>query len=139
MNELVQEWLALQKQSDDFDKYSLLIKLFNVVVVILAFGYSLHSMLTLAIIVIVWMQDAIWKTFQSRTEQRIILLEKDIAEVKSGQEGQSILPFQLNQQFAENRPSTVGLIKEYLKQSLRPTVAYPHILLLILSGYFLLF
>ena len=135
MKELIQEWLALQKQTDDYEKYSLLIKLFNIMIVVFAFSYSLPYIVTFVIVAIVWLQDGIWKTFQSRTEQRIMKLEQGIAEFEEGKGELSILPFQLNRQFRENRASTVGLLTEYFKQSLRPTVAFPHLFLLLLSGY----
>jgi len=47
--------------------------------------------------------------------------------------------YQFNSLYLQNRPSSVGLIKEYLGQALRPTIAFPHLLLIVMLGFKLLF
>ena len=39
---------------------------------------------------------------------------------------------QFNLAWSQSRPQAIGLISEYIKQSLKPTVAYPHVLLIAL-------
>jgi hypothetical protein len=40
--------------------------------------------------------------------------------------------YQFNRIFLAKRPSNIGLVKEYLFQSIRPTVAFPYIVLIAL-------
>lgn len=130
MNEshLAKEWSVLQNQYDSYEKFSLIIKLFSVLV--LSFSYFLHHMgiLTLLLLLILWLQDAIWKTFQSRINVRIMEVERGLSEdVSEG--SSSVKAFQYNSDYARNRPGLFGLIREYLKHAIRPTIAYPHALL----------
>ena len=139
MNEsdLAKEWSVLQNQYDSYEKFSLIIKLFSVAV--LSFSYFLHhvGILTFLLLMILWLQDAIWKTFQSRINTRLMEVERGLAENSS--EGSSgMRAFQYNTDYARNRPGLIGLIREYLKHSIRPTIAYPHFLLVGLTVLYFL-
>ena len=49
---------------------------------------------------------------------------------KNSSEGSSgVRAFQYNSDYVRNRPGLFGLIQEYLKHAARPTIAYPHVLL----------
>ncbi|MDC2888027.1 hypothetical protein [Psychrosphaera algicola] len=88
-----------------------------------------------------WLTDAIWKTFQFRIEDRLLMLEDAlrptdiVADDKTANNeslGDSQITndtqaFQFNSAFLLTRPSTLGLILSYGKNALRPTVALPHI------------
>ncbi len=126
--DLANEWSVLQNQYDSYEKFSLIIKLFSVAV--LSFSYLLHhiGMLTLGLLLILWLQDAIWKIFQSRINARLLDVERGFVE-DPNQSSSPVRPFQYNTAYARNRPGLVGLILEYLKHALRPTIAYPHVLL----------
>lgn len=121
------EWLLLQNQFDGYEKYSLLIKLLSISIVSSFYLFNYVTLFTLIVLLILWMQDAIWKTFQSRIEPRLLdieqLLDTDLLE-NSGKS-----PYQFNRQYHLTRPNQLGLIKEYISQALRPTVAYPYIVL----------
>lgn len=124
---LSQEWATLQNQFDSYEKYSLLIKLFAITWLIVSFILSqLHLFnvcSAIAVCGIIWLQDAIWKTFQSRIETRILKVENSLAE------NTSIAPCQFNREFLEQRAGAVSTLVGYLKQALRPTIAYPHIVI----------
>jgi len=122
--DLATEWALLQNQNDSYEKCSLAIKLLTITASLIATILTDNSLLICSFIVVFWLQDAIWKTFQARIERRLVALETALA----GE--QEILPFQYNRDYIENRPSTLGLIKEYARQSLRPTVATPYLLVL---------
>ena len=123
------EWLCLQNQSDSYEKYSLQIKLLNVsLTVLLWFGLQ-ASLWTLLTIVILWGQDAIWKTFQARINQRLLALENAIQQALAEQDNQLLLPMQFNQAWLDSRAGSQGLMAEYLSQGVKPTVAYPHLIL----------
>ena len=76
------------------------------------------------LLLVLWLQDGIWKTFQSRIESRLLKIEKYIAE----NDEESV--FQFNSEYLEGCLSGVPLVSEYARQSIRPTVAFPHIVLI---------
>lgn len=123
------EWQVLQNQYDSYEKCSLAIKLLAAIFLLCGLIYQLPSIYTAILIAVLWLQDAIWKTFQARIEQRLYVVETQLAAIKQGAELTEIA-FQFNRKFLAQRPSSVGLVKEYLLQAIRPTVAYPYVLLL---------
>jgi len=90
---------------------------------------------------ILWFQEAIWKTYQARAEARLLVLEKAIADNMQSDAGSSsnVLAFQFNREFAASRGGLSDLICEYCSQALRPTIAYPHLVLVLLTGYVAIF
>ena len=48
------------------------------------------------------------------------------------QENAIPIGMQFNLAWGQSRPNTIGLVGEYIKQSLKPTVAYPHVALMAL-------
>ncbi|MEW6984404.1 hypothetical protein AAD001_17265 [Colwelliaceae bacterium 6471] len=128
-NDLATEWTLLQNQYDSYEKYSLVIKLVNVALFSVLVAMNSSDLLILAVVLVLWGQDAIWKTFQSRIESHLLILEKSL---KKAQADTQISAFQFNSLFIDKRPSSMGLMIEYAKQALRPTVAFPHILLIVI-------
>mgnify|MGYP000414179459 CR=1 FL=1 len=135
---LAVEWSLLQNQFDSYEKYSLLIKLANIGVLAAAYFTDHLSVFTVCLLIILWLQDAIWKTFQSRIDSRLLQLESYLSNEHTPQHCDGV-PFQFNSLYLQNRPSNVGLVKEYLSQALRPTIAFPHLLLIVILGFKLLF
>jgi len=138
--ELAAEWCLLQNQLDSYEKHSLLIKLFSIG--LLAAGYFSNqlSVFVLLLLLVLWLQDAIWKTFQSRIEQRLLQLERFLATQPSENSAnngsdENSAAYQFNTLYLQNRPSSIGLIKEYLTQALRPTIAFPHVALVALTAF----
>jgi len=120
------EWTVLQNQFDSYEKYSLLIKLVNIALVSAAYLSNNISVFIILLLLILWGQDAIWKTFQSRIETRLLNIEKYIV---SGSQDQA---YQFNSQYQINSLTGIALINEYLRQAIRPTIAFPHVLLLLI-------
>lgn len=121
---LQSEWVALQQEYADFEKWSLLIKLFSVLIcTTLVFHQKLDFVIFL-LCLILWMLDAIWKTFQNRTATRLEVIEKGIVQAEPA------MAMQFHSQWLQNRPTAVGLIIEYAKHGLSPTVAFPHLCIL---------
>lgn len=121
------EWCLLQNQFDSYEKHSLYIKLLSVIVLLAAEISDAVSIFVVLILVVLWFQDAIWKTFQSRIEPRLLQLEKHISE-KSEESA-----FQYNSEYQRVRVSGLSLINEYVRQSIRPTVAFPYIVLILVA------
>ena len=128
---LQSEWITLQNQFDSYEKFSLAIKIFSILLccmLIFALDVGFESLVVVAIL---WLQDGIWKTFQARIGQRLEVVEQAI------QDNPHHLPehplqmgMQFNLAWSQSRPSAIGLVGEYIKQSLKPTVAYPHVVLM---------
>jgi hypothetical protein len=121
------EWCLLQNQFDSYEKHSLYIKLASVFVMVAAEISGTSAIVTILILIVLWLQDAIWKTFQSRIESRLLQIERYIAE------GNEDSAFQFNSEFQRERLRGLSLMGEYLSQSIRPTVAFPHIVLISMS------
>ena len=120
------EWCLLQNQFDSYEKHSLYIKLLGVIVFLTATMSCISGIFTVLLLMVLWLQDAIWKTFQSRIEARLLQIEKSISD---GSEG---CAFQFNSEFLNDRASGLSLINEYVRQSIRPTVAFPYVALILL-------
>lgn len=120
------EWCLLQNQFDSYEKHSLYIKLLSVIVLLAAVISDVTSIFTVLVLMVLWLQDAIWKTFQSRLEPRLLQIEKCISD-KSEESA-----FQFNSEYLKSRLSGISLINEYIRQSIRPTVAFPHIVLILI-------
>lgn len=117
------EWQTLQNQFDSYEKYSLVVKLVAVLLTALALLTQLPVLIAMALLGVLWLQDGIWKTFQGRFEQRLLQIEAEIRE--SG----TTTDCQFNSAYQAQAKSGGALIAEYIKQSLRPTVMFPYIVL----------
>jgi len=133
--ELANEWQLLQNQFDSYEKHSLYIKLLTITLFFIAFCIERTGIVLVTVMLVLWLQDAIWKTFQARIEQRLLALETQLT---SDQQTSVTTAYCYNLSYLESRPSAVGLIKEYLKQALRPTVAFPYIILITINTVFAL-
>ena len=127
MKELGTEWCLLQNQFDSYEKHSLYIKLLSIVVLLIAEVTGQINGYIVLILLVLWLQDGIWKTFQSRTEIRLLQIEKYIAE-KSEENA-----FQFNTVYDEASLNGLSLVGEYARQSIRPTVAFPHVALILIA------
>ena len=119
------EWCLLQNQFDSYEKHSLYIKLLGIIVMLAAEVLNVSSIFIILILGVLWLQDAIWKTFQSRIEPRLLQLE---GYIRKGSEDDA---FQFNSEYQKVRVTSLTLINEYLSQSIRPTVAFPHVVLIL--------
>lgn len=128
---LTAEWKTLQNQYDSYEKFSLLIKLVCLSVVSYLYVQAFSACFIIFIIAVFWLQDAIWKTFQSRIEERLLSVENSIKYIFQNHEQEAIIAYQFNQSFLENRPSSSKLLLTYLKQALRPTIAFPYIVIIL--------
>ncbi len=131
---LASEWVVLQNQFDSYEKCSLLVKVVSIVLLAAAVLLDALSLYILLLLLILWLQDAIWKTFQSRIESRLLVLEEHLADEGLAESHQK-KAYQFNRQFLNNRPGSIVLILEYTRQALKPTVAFPHVLLVLITTY----
>lgn len=137
-SDLANEWSLLQNQFDSYEKYSLLIKLTSIVILFIAYCTHHLDIFVFILLLVLWLQDAIWKTFQVRIENRLLQLEESLSGEQSLERADE-KAYQFNSQYIKHRRGTLGLIKEYFCQAIRPTVAYPHVLLLLVLSFNLFF
>ena len=126
------EWQVLHLGHEKYEYLALIIKLFAIAVCISSFYFSSALIITLSFILILWLQEGILKTFQARTCSRIESIESAISHLSLGEQT-TIIPFQFYNDWLKTRPSTLGLVLEYIKSALRPTVAYPYVVLVFIS------
>ena len=128
------EWTLLQNQFDSYEKHSLYIKLLSVITLVFTQAVNFSSDGFIVIILFVfWLQDAIWKTFQSRIEPRLFQLEQAIRQNKEAP------AFQFNSEYQKVSVRGAALLVEYCRQAIRPTIAFPHIVLIAVAFYLNLF
>ena len=120
---LHQEWLALQGQHERYEALALGVKLVAFVAVVVV----PDNPMAVALLALLWLQEAVLKTFQGRLGDRLLAVE---AALRSGE---STGAMQLHSDFEARRPRAGALLAEYLKCALRPTVALPYPLLMVLA------
>ena len=136
-SDLAAEWSVLQNQFDSYEKYSLLIKLTAVGVLSAAYFSNHLSVFVLCLLLTLWLQDAIWKTFQSRIDTRLLQLEQYLSS-EHPLEKRDGKAYQFNSLYLQHRPGSIALVQEYMGQALRPTIAFPHLVLVLIVGFTLL-
>ncbi|KGJ91347.1 hypothetical protein [Colwellia psychrerythraea] len=133
---LVEQWHTLHNNHETYENYALIIKLVATIVTLIAFTFSVTTFVTLSILAILWLQEAIWKTFQQRTANAILTIEDKLALPEEEQIHESNKPYLVYKHWRENRPKTNELITEYLRSSIKPTVIYPYLPLMLLTLIF---
>lgn len=120
MREKQQHWQSLEQEYHDYERSSLLLKAISGVTAFFLLNQS--DLLTAsALALFFWVLDAIWKTFQQRTADHLLKYESgEVAECS------------LHKEWQQRRPGAVGLVVEYAKTALKPTLLMPHVLLIIL-------
>ncbi|MCF6337764.1 MAG: hypothetical protein L3J84_07395 [Gammaproteobacteria bacterium] len=127
-NDFHNEWMILHGDIEKYEKFSLVIKLVSVLTSVFSMAFIANGWISVAVIFVLWLQDGIWKTFQKRLETRVVFIEQTL----KNDSAEDHRAFQLYSQWGEKRQGSVGLVKEYLLNSIKPTVAYPYVVLVLL-------
>ncbi|MBX3685246.1 MAG: hypothetical protein KF909_03865 [Rhodocyclaceae bacterium] len=120
------EWSTLQNNHEQYERGLLWLKLLAVMLAAIAFVSGRFALLMALLIAVLWVQEAIFRTFQNRLAARILHLE---AVIRDGTEDDTPA-CQLHSEWAAARPGVRGLLGEYARSALRPTVAFPHAVLI---------
>ena len=131
---LSQEWTTLQMQHEQYETGGMIIKLASVALTVAGSALHLNGKLMLCLLALLWLQEGIYRTFQSRLGQRLLRVEQSI---KRAANESSSTPFQLHSEWAAGRPGVVGLMVEYARSASRPTVAFPYAVLMAGLAYFI--
>lgn len=120
-NALQQEWVTLQNNIERYEHNALWLKLAALLMV------PLQWPLQPALLLILWLMEGIFRTSQARLGDRVVVIEQLI---RAG-ESDAGKACQLHSEWLAKRPGTFGLLLEYARSALRPTVAFPYPLLLL--------
>ena len=123
-NTLQQEWISLHNNNEKSEALAVHIKLMALILFVVALIAELEPLVAAFLLLVLWLQEAIWKTFQSRAEQRLISIEK------AWVSNDDSYALQFYSEWLETRPGLSGLIRQYLSNAIRPTVAFPYALLI---------
>lgn len=128
---LLSQWQTLHNSHESYEHYALIIKLFSVAITVACFMYKISPLIIFIILALLCLQEGIWKTFQSRAANAILNIEQKIATVDSQQDNNAMSLHLFYTDWQESRTSTVALICEYIKNTLKPTVLYPYLPLML--------
>lgn len=126
---LGQEWVTLQNNIEQYERTALLIKLVAIVLFTTATIMGLQPLLAAALILVFWLQEAIFRTSQFRLGVRILRIE-DLLRPGMPPQGAA---FQLHSDWRATRKGMLGLLNEYCSSALRPAVAFPYPVLLLID------
>lgn len=127
-NHLMIQWQTLHQDHEKYEQLALGIKIFSVLLCVLSIVSSIATFIIVLLLATLWLQEGIWKTYQARTSSAILSIEQALTEKNQDDE-----IFSLYAQWQKNRPSAASLITEYLTNSLKPTVLFPYIPLIVIT------
>ncbi len=122
------EWATLQQDHERHERCAVGIKIAAVALTAGAALFGFPFELAAPLTVIVWVIEAMLRTVQGRLGQRLLKVETLIADGAS-----DYAACQLHTEWQAGRPGAAGLLAEYARAALKPTVAFPHAFLLILQ------
>lgn len=127
---LAQEWQTLQNNHEQYEKHALLIKLTCLVLTTAGMATSVPLFWMTITVLLCWGQEAIFKTWQSRLADRLMVVES-LVKVPAPQPS---LPMQLHTGWLASRPGTTAMVSAYVSHAAKPTVAFPYLPMLVLGG-----
>ena len=130
-NAAAREWAVLQPLYERYEFGALTIKLTAVVLMFTGILVELHAAWLMLLVAVLWLQEGIFKTCQSRLGARLLAIEQSMV---SG--GAADDAFALHRHWQAQRRGAIGLVREYLASTVRPTVAFPYLVLLLLVWLF---
>jgi len=129
---LSQEWNTLQNNYEQYEKSALLIKLAAIALCAIGLVLAVETTMIVAVVLVLWVQEGIFRTYQSRLGDRLLRIEKLLA----GEAQSEGAAFQLHTEWQVCRPGAVGLITQYAANIRKPTVAFPYAILVVISLYY---
>ena len=124
---LSQEWTTLQNNHERYETGALLIKLLAVLLFFAGAALAIEPWVLCLVLLVLWLQEGIFKTYQSRLGDRLLQLERLLANPGEAPDQ----AFQLHSAWLLQRKGMAGLLAEYAASACRPTVAFPHAVLVI--------
>ena len=125
---LAREWQGLQRDHEQYETHALWIKLAAILISLVSFVVAIDLRLGVALILVLWLQEAIVRTGQARLGHRLLHLEGLLRQPAPNPAD----AMQLHTQWQSSRGGPAALLKEYATQAMRPTVAFPYVVLVVL-------
>lgn len=116
------EWLLQQQSFDQMEKQALWLKVVAITLWLWLVQTESSLVLQLGLIGLFWLHEAIWKTQQSRTVERLVALEQALAQGKD-------IGCQWHQSWLEQRGGAQSLVFSYFKHCFKPTIAVTYLIL----------
>ena len=127
---LGQEWRTLQHNHEHYERSALLIKLTCLVLTTASLAFGLPLGWIAITIGLCWLQEGIYKTFQSRLSDRLLRIEVLLRQPELPRAA-----MQLHSEWLTGRPGSLALVIGYVASAGRPTVAFPYLPILLLLGF----
>ena len=135
---LRQEWATLQATFERYERGGLTVKLVAVVLVAAGLLTSFAPVLICVLLAVLWLQEGIWRSFQARIGARLLKVEAGLRhEAESAASADrvaapgDVVAFQLHSEWLASRAGGFRLLRDFIANSLRPTVAYPYVVLMV--------
>ena len=125
---LSHEWSTLQNNYEQMERNALLVKLAAVVLCMGGYALGVPYELIGGTALLLWVQESLCRTSQARLGERIVRVE---ALVKNAASASSAC--QLHSDWLASRKGGLGLLGEYAAHALRPSVAFPYAVLLVVA------
>ena len=129
MNALEREWEIIHRDHERYEQFALVIKLITLLVVLACWVFAVDAVLTIIFIAVLWLQEGIWKTYQARLGARLLWIEQSLR-TPGSKDG---APYQLYSTWSAQPKNLMAMLMEYLTNAIRPTVAYPYVVLVALA------
>ena len=126
---LGQEWQTLQNNHEGYERGALFIKLTCLGLCLAGVAAHLAWAWLAVVVLLCWMQEGIFKTYQARLAERLLRIESLIAEAQAAPAA-----MRLHSGWIASRPGGLGLIAAYAASACRPTVAFPYVPMLLIGG-----
>ncbi len=117
-----QEWLQLQQSYDQMEKHALWLRLLCLTLWLWLVQSESTVVLQAGLIGFCWLNEALWKAQQDRAGARLLALEAALREEQD-------IACQWQSSWLAQRPGIAGLIGDYVKAGLKPTVAVSYLIL----------
>lgn len=129
---LGREWRTLQDNHEQYEKLALAVKLLAVALCFVTFAVPVDVLLSCAVLMVLWVQEALLRTSQGRLGERLLRIESLLQQPEGMSGANGAGAYALYSSWHASRPGTATLLAEYLRHAQRPTVAFPYIALLLL-------
>ena len=83
MTALQQEWLALQAQHERYEGWALAVKLAAAAAAFATGPLAVRPLTAAVVLAVLWLQEAVLKTFQARLGERLLTVESCLRDRKS--------------------------------------------------------
>jgi len=121
------EWQTLQDNHERHEQNALLIKLGCLALCVAGLASGLAPAWIAFTILLCWMQEGIFKTYQTRLADRLLKIENLLGHRETTQPA-----MQLHAEWVASRPGGSTLIAGYVASACRPTVAFPYLPMLVM-------